>query len=126
MLVRITVVFVLCLLSCVFSIEKANDENFSSLLENEKVLVVKYSANWCPHCTSSKPAYEKAIKELADSNPDVKMVTLDVEKSRKTADKEKINELPKMILYKKGEGKKIFDGNMENADEIVEWVESQL
>ena len=78
-------------------IELAED-NFQTLLNENKTLVVQYTAGWCGNCRVMKPNF----KRFAGENENVAFVLVDAEKfpdARKFAN---VNNLPTFASFKNG------------------------
>jgi peroxiredoxin len=72
---------------------KATDQNGKSIdskviLENEKILLVFYRGNWCPHCKKHLGELEKNLTALKEKGVFVLVVTPEsVEKTKETQEK---------------------------------------
>ena len=78
-------------------IELAED-NFQTLLNENKTVVVQYTAGWCGNCRVMKPKF----KRFAAENENVAFVLIDAEKfpdARKFAN---VNNLPTFASFKNG------------------------
>ena len=78
-------------------IELAED-NFQTLLNENKTVVVQYTAGWCGNCRVMKPKF----KRFAAENENVAFVLVDAEKfpdARKFAN---VNNLPTFASFKNG------------------------
>lgn len=73
--------------------------NFSELLKSEQPVLVDFSAEWCGPCKQLKPILEQVKAKIGDS---AKILKVDVDKNRKTAEKFQIRSVPTMILFKNG------------------------
>lgn len=73
--------------------------NFSELLKSEQPVLVDFSAEWCGPCKQLKPILEQVKAKIGDST---KIIKVDVDKNRKTAEKFQIRSVPTMILFKNG------------------------
>ena len=109
-------------------VKDISEENFEDYLDNNNLVVVKFFANWCPHCVESEEPYEEAASLVADSSPDVKMTKMDVDKNaetRKVANEERVNQLPSMLLFKDGKNAASYSGDFKNAKDVADWVKEK-
>jgi len=83
--------------------------SFDEALKSDKLVVVDFTASWCPPCQAIAPKFEKMAEEM----PDVDFVKVDVDANSETSSACKIQCMPTFHLYRAG--KKV--GSMEGADE---------
>lgn len=77
-------------------------EEFKNELNNNNVVVSKFSAEWCIPCHT----IQNTLDELADEfGGDVKFINIDVEESNEVAQEYKIRNVPTIIYFKNGEAK---------------------
>ena len=100
------------------SILVLNDENFNAAIQDNPNLMVNFHAPWCSHCKELDPEYSKAAQLLQDS--DVTFAKLDVETEKLTAEKFNIQSLPKLMLFRNGDG--IDYSGPRAAQGMVEWI----
>ena len=75
-------------------------ENFGSIINGEKPVLVDFFAEWCGPCKSMSPE----LKKFAQSNLErVRVLKIDIDKNRNIAEQYKIQGVPTLILFKKGE-----------------------
>ncbi len=74
--------------------------NFAELINGEKPVLVDFYADWCGPCKMMKPVFEALSKEIGDT---AKILKVDVDKNPKASAKYKIQSIPTIILFKKGE-----------------------
>ncbi|HXR83202.1 MAG TPA: thioredoxin family protein [Hanamia sp.] len=75
------------------------EDNLQQLVNDNKEVIVQYSAGWCGNCRLMKPKF----KRLSTENDQVTFVIADAEKfpaSRKLAS---VNNLPTFAIFKNGE-----------------------
>lgn len=73
--------------------------NFDTeVLQSTQLVSVKFFATWCGPCKMLTPVIEK----LAEANPNVKFVELDVDKGRELAHTYEVQGVPAVILFKDG------------------------
>lgn len=75
------------------------DANFiNEVLNEEKLVLVDFSAIWCGPCKMVAPILE----EIAYENDDVKIVKMDVDVSPFVSRKYRINSIPNIKFFKNG------------------------
>jgi thioredoxin 1 len=73
--------------------------NFAELLKSKEPVLVDFSAEWCGPCKQLKPILEQVKKKVGGS---AKIIKIDVDKNRSTAEKFQIRSVPTLILFKDG------------------------
>jgi len=78
-----------------------DEKNFEKevLEEKEKIVLVDFSAEWCPPCQAMKPILEK----ISENFEEIKLGEVDVEKNLKLAQVYQIISIPTLIFFKEGE-----------------------
>jgi thioredoxin 1 len=76
------------------------DDEFDVLLANETLVVVDCTASWCGPCRKIAPL----IDQLAEAYEGrAKVVKLDLDQNKITANKYSIRSIPAVMLFKQGE-----------------------
>ena len=97
-------------------------ETFSKILNDEKPVLVDFHAEWCGPCKMMAPE----LKRFAESNKDkVRVLKVDIDKNRATAEQFNIQGVPTLILFKKGKVLWRQSGAM-NAQQLSGIVNSKL
>ena len=90
--------------------------------ESEKPVLVEFWAPWCVYCRRIAPAYDKIAEQYAD-----KLVVgkINVDDVPEAAQKEKIEAIPALLLYKGGE---VVDSIVapDSKARIEEFIEKNL
>ncbi len=74
-------------------------EKFSKILNDEKPVLVDFHAEWCGPCKMMAPE----LKKFANSHKEqVRVLKIDIDKNRATANQFNIQGVPTLILFKKG------------------------
>ncbi|HEY8687994.1 MAG TPA: thioredoxin [Chitinophagaceae bacterium] len=98
-----------------------NMETFSKILNAEMPVLVDFHAEWCGPCKVMAPE----LKKFADSNKQVRVLKVDIDKNRATAEQFNIQGVPTLILFKKGKVLWRQSGAM-NAQQLSSIVKSKL
>ncbi len=86
--------------------EYLTDKTFDiSKIENDKFTLIDFYADWCSPCKSMEPS----LTEISNTINDLRIIKVDIEKSKNTAYKYGIQSIPTFVLIKKGnEPKKLI------------------
>mmetsp|Transcript_9813 Transcript_9813/g.12157 ORF Transcript_9813/g.12157 Transcript_9813/m.12157 type:complete len:105 (+) Transcript_9813:65-379(+) len=86
---------------------KAVSEYDALVLESEsKLVVIDFTATWCPPCRMIGPIFE----QIAAENPDVICVKVDVDDANEIAEKCGIQAMPTFQFYKGGKMVHVLKG----------------
>lgn len=100
----------------------ADDNNFSELLKENNVVVVKYFAGWCGACRLFKPKFRRLSED--DRFEGVAFVDVNAEESPNTRALAGVNKLPFFAVFKNGELVEGIPTSKEDA--VVELIEKAL
>ncbi len=74
-------------------------DSFHDLIHGDKPVLVDFYADWCGPCKVQAPI----LKQLADrTNDGLRIVKIDIDRSRAAATKYQIQSVPTLILFSKG------------------------
>lgn len=73
---------------------------FGSLIQDSKPVLVDYWAPWCGYCRRIAQAYELIAKEWEDQ---VVVTKVNIDEEPALADREKIDVIPTLVLYREGQ-----------------------
>ncbi len=79
------------------TIELTND-NFTSHVEEDEILLVDFWASWCGPCQQFAPTYEKA----SEAHPDVTFGSINTEEQRELASAAGIQSIPTLMAFREG------------------------
>ena len=73
-------------------------ENYKSLIEGEKPVLLDFWAPWCVYCRRLTPALEQVAQR-----EDIIVGTVNIDEEPQIANLEQIEVIPTLILYHKGQ-----------------------
>lgn len=95
---------------------------------NEKIIdgvtnaIIDFSATWCGPCKKLAPYYAKAEQFALDEGLDITFFEVDVDKSKKLAEKFYIRAMPTIILIKNGKEVTTLDENGEEHSDRIKGI----
>ena len=75
-------------------------EKFDALIKSEKPILVDFFATWCGPCKAMHPVLEDLKKLVGDT---ARIVKIDVDQQQDLATQFRIQSVPTLIIFKKGE-----------------------
>lgn len=95
------------------TIEEITDNNFNkNVLEQNKVIIVDFWAQWCGPCRKLMPLLEQIQNEFIE---EIKIYKIDADKNINSAKEYGISSLPSVLIFKDGEVKEIMAGMMQKS-----------
>jgi len=96
------------------SILNIGDSQFETeVLKSDKLVLLDFWAEWCGPCRALGPKLEEIAGELSDK---VKVVKINIDENKETAQKYGIRSIPTMILFKDGQDTEMLTGNLPKED----------
>lgn len=71
---------------------------FENHIGGSKAVLVDFWAPWCGYCRRIGPAFDK----LAEQREDVVLAKVNIDEEPQLADREKIEVIPTLVLYREG------------------------
>ncbi len=97
-------------------------ETFSKILKDEKPVLVDFFAEWCGPCKTMAPE----LKKFADTHKEkVRVLKVDIDKNRATAEQFNIQGVPTLMLFKNGKVLWRQSGAM-NSKQLSDIIKSKL
>lgn len=75
-------------------------ESFNDIINGDKPVLVDFHATWCGPCKIMSPTVESIGKELSGQ---ARVLKIDVDKNEAVANLYRIQSVPTLIIFKKGE-----------------------
>ncbi len=101
--------------------EVETHQEFLSIINAEKYVIVDFFATWCGPCVRIAPVF----KQLAEANPDVTFIKVDVDTNGETSQFAQIKAMPTFIAYANGkEVERITGASDTKLAELVQKVKT--
>lgn len=75
-------------------------EKFNEMINGEQLTLVDFFATWCGPCKMMHPILEQLKKKMGD---DIRILKVDVDKNEALSMQYRIQSVPTLMLFKKGE-----------------------
>ena len=100
---------------------KSTDENFETLVKDNKIFIFDFWASWCSPCLTISPFLE----ELSDEMKDIKIGKHNLDEEPNTPTRYGVRGIPTMLLFRDGELKSTKVGATTKSN-IKSWIEDNL
>lgn len=98
-----------------------NKDNFSSeVLENDKLVLVDFWAEWCGPCKQISPILEEIAQNKANK---ITIAKINIDENPRIATDYGIRSIPTMLLFKNGELKDTKVGALQKK-ELDDWIKN--
>ena len=79
-------------------LQELENDNLDTIVQENEVVVVQYSATWCGNCRIMKPKFKK----LASENTSISFVIADAERFPQSRQLANVSNLPTFATFKNG------------------------
>ena len=93
------------------------NDNFKEVIENNKIVVIDFYANWCAPCRM----LGQVLEEIMESNPELVVAKINVDEEGELAQSFSIRSIPQLYISKKGKIVRNISGYV-GADVILEAI----
>ena len=75
-------------------------KTFTDLINDNKPVLVDFSAEWCSPCKMMAPILKEVARSIGES---ASVIKVDIDKNQATANRYQVQSVPTLILFKNGE-----------------------
>ncbi len=101
---------------------EGTQDNFLSLLQGDKPVVVDFWAPWCNPCVGFAPVFEDVAKER---DGEVRFVKIDTEAQQELAAQYRIRSIPTIMVFKNGQLADTINGALPKGH-FDQWLDQAL
>ena len=92
--------------------DKISAEDYKSMINSEKIVLIDFYAPWCGPCRQMLPLIEEISKEYEGK---AKIIRINIDENKMLTKQLRIDEIPFFKLYNNGEEKGNFIGQLDRA-----------
>jgi thioredoxin 1 len=96
---------------------EGTNENFKELINQDKITIVDFWAEWCGPCRMLGPILDNVAKERAD----IQVVKVDVDSNSELSSEYGIRSIPAVYIFKNGEQINKFVG-VKTKEDILKLI----
>jgi thioredoxin 1 len=100
----------------------ADSQFETEVVNSDQLVLVDFWAEWCGPCKALGPKLEEIAGELKGS---AKIIKINIDENKETAQKFGIRSIPTMIIFKQGKDVETLMGNLPK-EEILGKINAQL
>jgi thioredoxin 1 len=97
---------------------KKKMNNFNDIINDSKLVLVDFYADWCQPCKMVAPILEEVKTEMGDK---LRIIKINVDKNQQLASKYGIRSIPTLMLFKQG-AVKFSQAGVIPANEIIKII----
>ena len=94
------------------TVRELTSDEYDDVVRDNRFVVVKYWAAWCPPCRAFTPIFEKVSAE----RPDIVFASVDVDRETIVSARNNVASIPTVIMYRDGEQVNRLTGAVSQKD----------
>lgn len=99
-----------------------NKDVFNDLIQSEKPVIVKFTADWCPDCRRM----DMFIDDIMEEYNEYKWYELNRDELPEIADQHEVMGIPSLLIFKNGDKKAhLHSANAKSPEQVTEFLAEQ-